>query len=68
MKPVTLLPLTSCVFVSCKLLGKDFDGNVASEFGIAGSIDFSHSTCTDSLDDFVLAEFGAWGEGALVWV
>ncbi len=51
------------LFVSCELLGKDFDGDVTSEFGIACSVDFSHAASTDSLDDFVLAEFVAGGEG-----
>jgi hypothetical protein len=46
-----------------ELLGKDFDSNVSSAFGVAGSIDFSHSTRTDRLDDFVLAELGSRGEG-----
>ncbi len=50
-------------FGARKLLGKDFDCDVASEFGVAGSVDFSHSTRTNSLDDFVLAEFGTGGEG-----
>ncbi len=51
------------VFVSCELLGKNFDSDVSSEFGITGSIDFTHATRTNGLDDFVLAELGAWGEG-----
>ena len=50
-------------FVSCELLGKNFDCYVSTELGITGSVDLSHATCTDSLDDFVLAELGAWGEG-----
>jgi hypothetical protein len=28
-------------FVSCELLGEDFDGNVSSEFRVFGSIDLS---------------------------
>ena len=51
------------IFVSCEFFGKHFDSDVTSESCIAGSVDFSHSTRTDSLDDFVLAELGAWGEG-----
>ena len=57
------LEAVQAFFVSCKLLGKDFNGNVTSEFGIPGSVDLSHTTCTNSLDDFVLSELGAWSEG-----
>ncbi len=60
-EPGFSLEAIQAFFVSCELLGKDFDRNVTSEFGVACSIDFSHSTRTNSLDDFVLTELGASG-------
>ena len=62
-EPGLSLESVQAFFVSCELLRKDFDGDVTSEFGIAGSIDLSHTTRTNSLDDFVLAESGSGGEG-----
>jgi hypothetical protein len=57
------LEAVQAFLVSRKLLGKHFDSDVSSELGIAGSIDFSHTARADRFDDFVLAEFGSWGEG-----
>ena len=45
--------------VSCKLLRKDFDGDVTSEFGISGSVDFSHPALADELQDLLMREFEA---------
>ena len=46
-----------------KVLWQNFDRYVSSEFRIAGSINLAHATRTNSLDDFVLTELGARGEG-----
>lgn len=45
--------------VSRKLFRQNFDGNVSSELRISCPINFSHSTYTNRLDDFILAEFCA---------
>ena len=45
--------------VTCELLGKDFDGNVSSEFGIPGSINLAHPSLADGLEDLVVREFRA---------
>ena len=42
--------------VSRKLLGKNFDRDLASELGVAGSVDLAHSPGADLLKDLVVSE------------
>ena len=39
-----------------KLLGKDFDGDLAPELGVTGPVNFSHSPRTDGGEDLVVPE------------
>ncbi len=45
--------------VSREFIGKDFDGDVASEFRVTRAINLAHAACTDGLDDFVGTELGS---------
>ncbi len=53
----TLEPIQT-LFVAGELFGKDFDGDVASEFGVASTINLAHAAGTDGFEDFVGAELG----------
>ena len=44
------------------VVGEDFDGHRAVETGVAGLVDFAHPTGADRGEDFIGAEFVAWGE------
>ena len=41
-----------------RLIGNDFDGDIAAETGIAGAIHFAHTAGTNEADDFIGAAAG----------
>ena len=59
---LTLEPIQT-FFVAGELFGKDFDGDVASEFRVTSTINLAHATCSDGLDDFVGTELGSCSKG-----
>ncbi|GMR22201.1 MAG: hypothetical protein BMS9Abin37_0534 [Acidobacteriota bacterium] len=52
-KPGFSLEPIQAFFVSCELLGKDFDGDVASEFRVPCPIDLAHASHAQRREDFV---------------
>lgn len=48
--------------VGRKVLGQNFNRNVAVEAGIAGAIHFPHTARTELRLNFIRTEFGAGGE------
>ena len=58
---LSLEPIQPFLVLGERLMN-NFDGNVTPELGVACAVDFSHATCTDRLDDFVVSELGSGGE------
>ena len=46
--------------ITSERLGQDFDGYIASELRIAGTVDFTHSARTYRSSDLVRPDFGSW--------
>jgi hypothetical protein len=41
------LETIQAMFVSCELLGKDFDGDLPAELGVSGLVNFSQAAGSD---------------------
>jgi len=47
----------------CQIVGKNFDRNLATEFGIPSPVDLAHAARADRREDLVEAELTAGGQG-----
>lgn len=46
-----------------EIIGQDFYGYVAAKARVLGAVDFAHSAGAEGRDDFIGAEFCAYGQG-----